>query len=80
LYYAVPFRLGLIGVAGAVAYHAFNGLRIVLMDFTGWGVRYQRELWYVALLLAGVVILISLYANLPRILPDVFTWRTIWGF
>jgi succinate dehydrogenase / fumarate reductase, cytochrome b subunit len=79
LYYAVPFRLGLIGVAGAVAYHAFNGLRIVLMDFTSWGVRYQRELWYVALLLAGVVILISLYANLPRILPDVFTWRTIWG-
>ena len=53
VYELMPFRLGLIGVAGAVAYHAFNGLRIVLMDFTDWGVKYQRQLWYGSLVFAS---------------------------
>jgi succinate dehydrogenase / fumarate reductase, cytochrome b subunit len=79
LYELMPFRLGLIGVAGAVAYHAFNGLRIVLMDFTDWGVKYQRQLWYAALGLAGLFMLVTLYANLPRLFPDIFGYTTIWG-
>jgi succinate dehydrogenase / fumarate reductase, cytochrome b subunit len=62
------FRLGLIGVAGAVAYHAFNGLRIILMDFTEWGVKYQRELWYGVLGLALITVVYALYYNVPRIL------------
>ena len=40
------FGLGLVLVAALVLYHALNGLRIILMDFTSWGVRYQRQLWY----------------------------------
>ena len=79
VYELMPFRLGLIGVAGAVAYHAFNGLRIVLMDFTDWGVKYQRQLWYGSLGLAGLFMLLTLYANLPRLFPEVFTYTTIWG-
>ena len=79
VYELMPFRLGLIGVAGAVAYHAFNGLRIVLMDFTEWGVKYQRQLWYGSLVLAGLFMLLTLYANLPRLFPEIFTYTTIWG-
>jgi succinate dehydrogenase / fumarate reductase, cytochrome b subunit len=78
VYELAPFRLGLVGVAGAVAYHAFNGLRIVLMDFTDWGVKYQRQLWYAALVLAGLFMLLTLYANLPRLLPSVFTYQMPW--
>ncbi len=40
------FGVGLVIVAALVLYHALNGLRIILMDFTSWGVRSQRQLWY----------------------------------
>lgn len=40
-----------VGLVGAVVFHAFNGLRIVLVDFWGKGPRYQRQL------LIGVVVL-----------------------
>ena len=40
------FGLGLVGVAALVLYHALNGLRIIIMDFTSWGVKYHRQLWY----------------------------------
>jgi succinate dehydrogenase / fumarate reductase cytochrome b subunit len=40
-----------IGLVGAVVFHAFNGLRIVLIDFWGKGPRYQRQL------LGGVIVL-----------------------
>ncbi len=68
IYKLLIFRLGLIAVAGAVAYHSFNGLRIVIMDFTGWGVKYQRQLWYASLFFAGIVIVAALAYNIPRIL------------
>ena len=54
--YEMPiFSLGLIGITAGVLYHSLNGLRIVLMDFTGIGVAIQRPLWYgvMALTLIG---------------------------
>lgn len=33
-------------LVGAVLFHAFNGLRIILIDLTAFGVRRQRELAY----------------------------------
>jgi succinate dehydrogenase / fumarate reductase cytochrome b subunit len=79
VYYAIPFRLGLVLVAAGVAYHAVNGLRIIAMDFTDWGVKYQRQMWYASMVFAVIVGIIVLYANLPRIFPGVFTWTTPWG-
>lgn len=67
IYGFVLFRLGLIGVAGAVSYHAFNGIRIILMDFTDWGVKIQRQLWYGVLVLAVVSTGVAAAYNLPRI-------------
>ncbi|MFC6590656.1 succinate dehydrogenase, cytochrome b556 subunit [Deinococcus lacus] len=68
LYDLWPFRVGLIAVTAGVAYHAFNGLRIIVMDFTGAGVAYQRQMWYGVLALTALVTLYTLYVNVPRIL------------
>lgn len=38
-----PFALGEIGVMAAVLYHAFNGLRITLLDFKPEWWKYQRR-------------------------------------
>ena len=70
IYKLLIFRLGLIAVAGAVAYHSFNGLRIVIMDFTGWGVKYQRELWYASLFFASAVMAVALWYNVPRFFEE----------
>ena len=47
-YHQPVFQLGLLVLIAGVLYHGFNGLRIILMDFTSWGVRYQKQLWYAA--------------------------------
>jgi succinate dehydrogenase / fumarate reductase, cytochrome b subunit len=61
-YHQWPFRIGLIVVMAGVVYHALNGLRIIIMDFSSWGVKYQRALWYGVLVmttLIGVPVLIK---------------------
>jgi len=46
-FFHVPlFRFALLGIIAAVLYHALNGLRLILMDFTGWGVKHQAKIWY----------------------------------
>ena len=47
-YHQPVFQLGLLVLIAGVLYHGFNGLRIILMDFTSLGVRYQKQLWYAA--------------------------------
>jgi succinate dehydrogenase / fumarate reductase cytochrome b subunit len=64
------FRLGLVAIAGAVGFHAFNGIRIILMDFTTWGVRLQSQLFYAVLVLSAVVVAVALAYNVPRILDN----------
>jgi len=64
----VPFRIGLVLIMAAVVYHALNGLRIILMDFTSWGVRYQRFMWYAVLVLVtaiGIPVLV-------KVVPEIF--------
>lgn len=51
VYDLLPFRIGLLFVVAGVVYHAFNGLRIILMDFTGFGVSIQRPLWYLVMVI-----------------------------
>jgi len=38
--------IGEVVLVAAVAYHAYNGLRIILVDFWSKGARYQRQLWW----------------------------------
>jgi succinate dehydrogenase / fumarate reductase, cytochrome b subunit len=70
-YHNWPFRIGLLMVIAGVVYHALNGLRIIVMDFTTWGVRVQRELWYGVLALTTIIGIPVLWVIVPQILGGV---------
>ena len=38
--------LGEAGLVAAIVFHAFNGIRIILVDFWSKGARFQRQLWW----------------------------------
>ena len=61
--------LGEVALVGAIAYHAFNGLRIILVDFWPWATRNQRQLWWGVLGLWVVTML----GFTPRHLINVFS-------
>ncbi len=67
-YHQWPFRIGLLLVIAGVVYHAFNGVRIILMDFTDWGVKYQAHLWYAVLIATTLVGIPVLWKIVPEIL------------
>ena len=60
--------IGEVALVGAIAYHAYNGLRIILVDFWSWATRHQRQLWW------GVIglWLVTMLAFTPRHLMNVF--------
>ena len=67
--YKTPIMgLGEAGLVAAIVFHAFNGLRIILVDLTRWAVRHQRALFYGVLVLWTVVMVWFL----PRHLMHVF--------
>ncbi|MDZ8171005.1 succinate dehydrogenase, cytochrome b556 subunit [Microbacterium xanthum] len=61
--------IGEIALVGAIAYHAYNGLRIILVDFWSRGARYQRQLWWGVLGLWAV----TMAGFVPRHLINVFS-------
>ena len=57
-----------VGLVAAVLFHAFNGLRIVLVDFWSQGPRYQRQMS-----IAVLIICVTLFVPfLVRHLGNVF--------
>ena len=58
-----------LGLVAAVVFHAFNGLRIILVDFWSKGARYQRQLWWGVLGLWAV----TMAGFVPRHLINVFS-------
>jgi succinate dehydrogenase / fumarate reductase cytochrome b subunit len=60
--------LGELGLVAAILYHAFNGLRIILIDFWRKGVKYQNIMFWVVIALTVIV----LAAFAPRHLMHVF--------
>lgn len=44
-----PIRLVSLALIGAVLFHAFNGIRIILIDFWAAGYKYQSQMFYVVL-------------------------------
>ena len=38
--------LGEVFLVAAIAYHAYNGLRIIAVDLWPWATRHQRQLWW----------------------------------
>jgi succinate dehydrogenase / fumarate reductase cytochrome b subunit len=67
--YKTPIMgLGEVALVAAIGLHALNGLRIILIDFTEFGTRHQKAMFWVAIGL-WVVLLIGF---LPRHLMHVF--------
>ncbi len=61
--------LGEVALVGAIVFHAFNGLRIILIDFWSRGAKYQRLLLWIVVILW--VVLLALFV--PRHLIAVFS-------
>jgi succinate dehydrogenase / fumarate reductase cytochrome b subunit len=59
-----------IGLVAAIVFHAFNGLRIILVDFWNIGTKHHVALFYVVI---GLWVL-TMLAFTPRHLMNVFGW------
>jgi len=60
--------LGEAGLVLAIVFHAFNGIRLILVDFWSQGPRYQRVMLWIVV---GLVVL-TMAGFLPRHLMNVF--------
>ena len=59
-------RIISLALIAAVFYHAFNGIRIMLIDFVPWAVRYQRSMFWAAIALSVVCFIpIAYYVIAP---------------
>lgn len=68
--YQTPIMgLGEVALVGAIAYHALNGIRIILVDYWSKGPKYQRIMFYCVI--AGWVIIMLGFT--PRHLINVFS-------
>lgn len=67
--YKTPIMgLGEVALVGAIAFHALNGLRLILVDYWSKGTKYQRTLFWIVIVLWVIVML----AFTPRHLMNVF--------
>lgn len=60
--------LGEAGLVAAITFHAFNGLRIVLVDFWAKGPKYQKVMLWIVI---GLFV-VTMAGFLPRQLSNVF--------
>lgn len=60
--------LGEVALVGAIVFHAFNGLRIILVDYWSKGTKYQQAMFWIAIALWVVV----MAGFTPRHLMNVF--------
>lgn len=69
-YKTVVMGLGEIALVGAIVFHAFNGLRIILIDFWSKGARYQKAMFYIVIALW----VLTMLAFVPRQLIHIFSY------
>ena len=68
--YQTPIMgLGEVALVGAIVFHAFNGIRIILVDFWAWATRHQKLLFWIVVGLWVVTML----GFAPRHLINVFS-------
>jgi succinate dehydrogenase / fumarate reductase cytochrome b subunit len=54
-YHSPIFKVGEFALLVAVAYHAMNGLRIVLIDFLGWSPKQKKLFWTLGAVTAVII-------------------------
>ena len=69
--YATPIMgIGELGLVAAILYHAFNGIRVMLIDFWRKGAKYQNVMFWIVI---GLAVLLFL-GFAPRHLMHVFAY------
>lgn len=61
-----------VGLVGAVLFHAFNGVRLILVDFWAKGPKYQRQMLWVLLTLWVALMIPGGYRILAHAIETVF--------
>nr|WP_281069511.1 succinate dehydrogenase, cytochrome b556 subunit [Microbacterium amylolyticum] len=62
---------GEIGLVGAIVYHAFNGLRVILIDFWSKGAKYHRQIFWCVIAVWAVVMVGFSARHIPNVLSHV---------
>ena len=58
--YKTPlFRVGEVLLLGAILFHGFNGIRLILGEFTAWAMERNKLLAYLVYIFAGALFLIG---------------------
>lgn len=70
-YHAPIYKVGEFLLLVAVAYHAMNGLRIVLIDFLGWSPNQKRLFWTLGVVTA-VIIVVGGYPSIYALVNHYF--------
>jgi len=70
-YHAPIFKVGEFLLLAAVAYHAMNGLRIVLIDFLGWSPKQKKMFWTLGAVTA-VIIAVGGYPSIYALVTYYF--------
>ena len=69
--YQTPIMgLGEVVLVGAIVYHAYNGIRIILVDYWSKGPKYHKAMFNIVL----VLWVITMLGFTPRHLMNVFGW------
>ncbi|HXF06510.1 MAG TPA: succinate dehydrogenase, cytochrome b556 subunit [Blastocatellia bacterium] len=68
LYRHPVFRVGEVLLVGAVVYHALNGIRIIVVDFWPLGTRFQRQMFWVEIV---IFLILWIPASLLMLSPVV---------
>lgn len=63
-----------VGLVGAVMFHAFNGLRLIAVDFWSKGPKYQRQLLWVVVGVWAVLMLGFLEPMMQHTFHEWFGW------
>ncbi len=74
LFDSVVVRLLSLALIGAVLFHAFNGVRIMVIDFWRKGVKYQRGMFVAALVLAVVAFIPMAYFVIAPVFASAVAW------
>ncbi|HEX4206282.1 MAG TPA: succinate dehydrogenase, cytochrome b556 subunit [Ktedonobacteraceae bacterium] len=74
LFDLVVVRLLSLALVAAVFYHAFNGIRIIVIDFWKKGVRYQQVMFAIVLAITILVFIPMAFVILRPALASVAYW------
>ena len=70
--YKTPIMgLGEIALVAAIVFHAFNGIRIILIDFWSKGVKYQKVMFWIVIVLWVVLMAGFVPVQLTHIFAEV---------